>query len=420
MASLRSKLLIPTFMVSVLFIVAIAYIAIIQYEMFRQQTENIQWQGEKQLYVFIDEMQQQSRQFLDLLSNKWHFLDSVTMRNMDALLNEIMPFNKGLLNNFVTVYDMEGNIIAQAEDPGIFDKPDELHPHILKMKTGPVTQSIVAIYKDTLLVLELKRLENNYGAVGVLAVGNYITQEEVDEFARLRQSHLILNYNNTPVVFSKGSSLPEDMSESMIQVKFEGNFGEKSPLTAFLYKDTSKMETAYWRNLIIIVFVLAALSSMVLFFAWRIVMGTVNALDDARMSSEKELVQRKQAESALNKLNVELENLVKERTEKLENEIFEHRLAEEDLEESRRLLDETAKISKTGGWEYDIQSHKATWTDEVYLIHEVPFDYDMNVEMGIAFYKQDDQSIIEHNFKKAIEDGEPYDLELQFTTAKGK
>ena len=100
--------------------------------------------------------------------------------------------------------------------------------------------------------------------------------------------------------------------------------------------------------------------------------------------------------------------------------IIEHKLAEKALKESRQLLNVTEKISKTGGWEYDIQSQKTTWTDEVYRIHEVPFDYGINIEKEIAFYKPEDQLVMERYFKKAIEDGEPYDLELPFITAKGK
>jgi len=234
MLSLRSKLLIPTLLIALLFIAGIVYIAVQQHEMFRQRAENRLQRDKHQLHVFIDGMQQQARHFMELLSNKWHFIDSVTARNMDALLDEITPFNKGTLGSFVTVYDMEGSIIARADAPGIFDKPDELHPLILKMKPGPMTQSIIALYQDNLLVLELKRLETNYGDVGVLAVGHYVHQEKVNEFARLRRIHLILNYNNTPVVFSKNFRLSEEMPKSTIQVKFEENFGKESPLVAFL------------------------------------------------------------------------------------------------------------------------------------------------------------------------------------------
>jgi len=100
--------------------------------------------------------------------------------------------------------------------------------------------------------------------------------------------------------------------------------------------------------------------------------------------------------------------------------IIEHKQAEETLKESRQLLNKTERISKTGGWEYDVQSQKTTWTDEVYRIYEVPFDYDINIEKEIAFYKPEDQLVIERYFKNAIKEGESYDLELQFITAKGK
>ena len=100
--------------------------------------------------------------------------------------------------------------------------------------------------------------------------------------------------------------------------------------------------------------------------------------------------------------------------------IIERKRTDEELQKSKQLLSATEQLSKTGGWEYNIQSRKLTWTDEVYQLYEVPFDYDINVEKGIAFYKPEDQQTIERYFKKVIEDGKPYDLELQFITAKGK
>lgn len=100
--------------------------------------------------------------------------------------------------------------------------------------------------------------------------------------------------------------------------------------------------------------------------------------------------------------------------------IIERKRTDEELQRSKQLLSATEQLSKTGGWEYDIQSRKFTWTDEVYRLHEVPFDYDINSKKGISFYKPEDQLVKERYIKKAIKDGKPYDLELQLITAKGK
>jgi PAS domain S-box-containing protein len=93
---------------------------------------------------------------------------------------------------------------------------------------------------------------------------------------------------------------------------------------------------------------------------------------------------------------------------------------EEALRRSEAFLKQTQEISKIGGWEYDVLTKKGSWTEEVYRLHDVPLDYDLNnIEKAIAFYAPEDRLAIEQAFYKAVEEGEPYDLSLRFVSAKG-
>jgi PAS domain S-box-containing protein len=102
-------------------------------------------------------------------------------------------------------------------------------------------------------------------------------------------------------------------------------------------------------------------------------------------------------------------------------DITERKQAEDELLKSKFLLNETQNISKVGGWEYDVITGKMTWTEETYRIYGVtPSDYDPNnINHDIEFYVNGDKVIIEHAFKKAVEMGEAYDLELKFRNAYG-
>jgi two-component system cell cycle sensor histidine kinase/response regulator CckA len=101
-------------------------------------------------------------------------------------------------------------------------------------------------------------------------------------------------------------------------------------------------------------------------------------------------------------------------------DITERRRAEEALATSEQLLHAVQEISLIGGWQYDVQMHRIEWTDEVYRIHELPDSYDPNdITSNIQFYAPDDRARIQEAFNRAITTGEPYDLELQFVTAKG-
>ena len=88
------------------------------------------------------------------------------------------------------------------------------------------------------------------------------------------------------------------------------------------------------------------------------------------------------------------------------------------LRETRRLLDETQEVSKLGGWEYDVAAGRFTWTEQLYRIHGVGLDFDVNdLRRNIGFYAPEDQAVIDAAFARILETGAPYDLELQFRPA---
>ncbi len=103
-------------------------------------------------------------------------------------------------------------------------------------------------------------------------------------------------------------------------------------------------------------------------------------------------------------------------------DITEHKQKDEALRKSEQLLNETQKITKAGGWEYDVQKQKLAWTDQVYRIYGVDRkEYDPNnVEQDIAYYAPEDRKKLEQAFFNAVNKGEPYDLELGFISAKGE
>ena len=92
---------------------------------------------------------------------------------------------------------------------------------------------------------------------------------------------------------------------------------------------------------------------------------------------------------------------------------------ENDLKRTKDLLIETGSIAKVGGWEFDVTTMKQIWTEEVYHIHEVDFDFEPDVQKGINFYAPKHRPIIEKAVKDAIEKGMPFDLKLEFISAKG-
>jgi PAS domain S-box-containing protein len=91
------------------------------------------------------------------------------------------------------------------------------------------------------------------------------------------------------------------------------------------------------------------------------------------------------------------------------------------LSKSEDLLNTTQRLTKVGGWEFDVKLGKSFWTDELYRIHEMPNDPGIeHVKESLTCYGPEERRILNEAFQRACEQGESYDLELPFTTRAGK
>ncbi|MDY0351018.1 MAG: PAS domain S-box protein [Desulfobulbaceae bacterium] len=102
-------------------------------------------------------------------------------------------------------------------------------------------------------------------------------------------------------------------------------------------------------------------------------------------------------------------------------DITEQKLAEKELEKQQNLLHLMERISRIGAWEYEVPTGKVSWTDGVYPIYGLDrHEYDpADIDRCIEYYHPEDRRIISEAFRRAVEKGEPYDLELRFRSRDG-
>jgi PAS domain S-box-containing protein/putative nucleotidyltransferase with HDIG domain len=95
--------------------------------------------------------------------------------------------------------------------------------------------------------------------------------------------------------------------------------------------------------------------------------------------------------------------------------------SEQALAHAKAMLDFAEELGREGGWEYDVESRRVTWTQEVYRIYGVDNGYDPNdVSVDIGFYAPESAPRVAEAFKQAVESGEPYDLIAQLDRADGE
>jgi len=106
-------------------------------------------------------------------------------------------------------------------------------------------------------------------------------------------------------------------------------------------------------------------------------------------------------------------------------DITESKKAEMALQASENLLNDTQRLTKAGGWKWNVETKSMFWTDEIYRIHEIdPTELEpgsiAHIERSIKCYDEKDQQTILEAFQNCVEEGISYDLEFPFTTFKGK
>jgi diguanylate cyclase (GGDEF)-like protein len=116
-----------------------------------------------------------------------------------------------------------------------------------------------------------------------------------------------------------------------------------------------------------------------------------------------------------------LSNLPAARLQQWLQSLQNSKLAQTALRQSESFLKQTQEITQVGGWEYEAETKKVIWTDEVYRIYEVDQNYNpSDIHQAVEFYAPQDQEIIDQAFQQAVELGNSYDLELKFIAASGK
>jgi len=94
--------------------------------------------------------------------------------------------------------------------------------------------------------------------------------------------------------------------------------------------------------------------------------------------------------------------------------------AHQRLRRSEDLLRRTARLARVGGWELDLQTMQPTWSDEVARIHDVDPKDQPDLGQALSYYAPQSRPILQAAIQRAMDTGEPYDLELEFVTAKGR
>ncbi|WP_405267424.1 PAS domain-containing sensor histidine kinase [Cellulophaga sp. Ld12] len=102
-------------------------------------------------------------------------------------------------------------------------------------------------------------------------------------------------------------------------------------------------------------------------------------------------------------------------------DVTKHFLLQQKLEKLEILITVKSQIAKIGSWEYDAINDELKWSDMTKIIHEVPNDYEPNIDSALSFYKPGkNQEKISKYLDQSLKDGLHWSDKFQIITGKGK
>ena len=101
-------------------------------------------------------------------------------------------------------------------------------------------------------------------------------------------------------------------------------------------------------------------------------------------------------------------------------DLTEMKRAEVELRKVSEMLQTTSRMARIGGWGKNLLTGEDEWSEVTREIHEVGPDFVPDMHNSLAFYKEGpSRDAIIESVTRLIETGEPYDVEVEFITAKG-
>jgi two-component system, cell cycle sensor histidine kinase and response regulator CckA len=90
------------------------------------------------------------------------------------------------------------------------------------------------------------------------------------------------------------------------------------------------------------------------------------------------------------------------------------------LRRNEMLLRIAGRVTRLGGWQVSLPDNKVYWSDTVAAIHEVPLEYQPDLEEALNFYAPEWQDRIRKVFFTCAKEGTPYDEEIELVTTRGR
>lgn len=90
------------------------------------------------------------------------------------------------------------------------------------------------------------------------------------------------------------------------------------------------------------------------------------------------------------------------------------------LDRKHRQLRQAERMANIGSWRLTLADNQTEWSEQTYAIHGVPIGDGTPLDTALDFYPPKARTTITNALERTMRTGEPFDVETDFSTAKGE
>ncbi|NQZ52858.1 MAG: response regulator [Piscirickettsiaceae bacterium] len=193
MISIRTKLLVPVSIISLLMMAITAIFIVSRYHAYEVDINTTTEQRVTRLKNALNDIFIHTSGLVENIGTNRLIIDSLLVNNQYDIIENLSPYIELENLDKLVIYTKEGEVFAQMDDPSRFGHTDDLYPWLLRFGNNTETQCISDQVNNQHAVLCGAPIDSINGIIGYAVAGYYLNQSFVEWLQELTFSQVSVN-----------------------------------------------------------------------------------------------------------------------------------------------------------------------------------------------------------------------------------
>ena len=193
MISIRTKLLVPVSIISLLMMAITVVFIVSRYHAYQAEIETSTQQRLTRLSNALTDIFTHTSGLAENIGANRLIIDSLLVNNQYDIIENLTPYIELENLDKLVIYTKEGEVFAQVDEPSRFGHKDHLYPWLSSLKTQQDSQCISNVINERHAVLCGASIDSINGVIGYAVAGYYLDERFAERLQDLTFSDISIN-----------------------------------------------------------------------------------------------------------------------------------------------------------------------------------------------------------------------------------